>query len=459
MGLSRRAGLFLLIALFPLVPGDAHIELVTVPKSSSVQLTIYNSADLTMVRESRELTFKKGLNTLQFSWAGTLIDPTSLRLTFLNHKGDLTLTDTSFPPGRNEALQWNIESGFSGTARIEINYFTSGITWSADYTAITNSSEQTMNVDGFIRVINNSGEDYPHAEVRLVVGTVNLVENIAELAHGRWRYGDLQAGQREQVRTEFATKVRRADTKKNGHKPEMPAPEATMLNGGSGKEKDIIKEGLSEYFLFTVEGKESIPNGWQKRLRAFSSVDVPLKVIYRASDRATGGSLHKFYEFRNAKEPDQDAKTSLGVSPLPDGTVHIFTEDAQNNLSYQAGVYMKYVATGDKVKLDAGHTREVVLRSFIRDFKRSNFVTDTRYTKDHYVKEWVDEYFYEHEIENTLSRPVAVELERTFPGNFEPGKISFKYEKVDASTIRFFPNVAAREKQNVAYSIRIIHKN
>ncbi len=182
--------LYLLAGLglyLPLRGLGASIELVTVPKSQAVQLTIYNSADITMVKESRELTFKPGLNTIQFSWAGTLIDPTSLRLTFLNNKDKLTLRDTSFPPGRNDALQWNIDSELSGSARVEINYFTSGITWNADYTAITNPKENAMNIDGFIRVINNSGEDYPNAEVRLVVGTVNLVEDIAGLAQGKWR--------------------------------------------------------------------------------------------------------------------------------------------------------------------------------------------------------------------------------------------------------------------------------
>ena len=40
-----------------------------------MQLTIYNSADLTLVRESRALTLKQGINKLQFSWVNTLIDP------------------------------------------------------------------------------------------------------------------------------------------------------------------------------------------------------------------------------------------------------------------------------------------------------------------------------------------------------------------------------------------------
>lgn len=437
---------------------QATIELVTVPKSQAVQLTIYNSADITMVKESRELTFKPGLNTIQFSWAGTLIDPTSLRLTFLTHKDKLTLRDTSFPPGRNDALQWNINSELSGSAKVEINYFTSGITWNADYTVITNPKETAMNIDGFIRVVNNSGEDYPDAEVRLVVGTVNLVEDIAELARGSWRYRDLDEDSRERVRNGFKKRVKKAEAAKmaRDEAAAMPAPGAPVA--GTQRPKEIVKEGLSEYFLFTVEGRESIPNGWQKRLKAFSAKDVEVKVIYRASDRTTGGAVHKFYEFRNTKEKGADPKTSLGVSPLPDGSVHVFTEDTKNNLSYQGGVYMKYVATGDKVKLDVGETREVVLRTFTRDFKRYGFVTDTRYDKTHYVKEWVEEYFYEHELENTLGRTVSVEIERTFPGNFEPGKIPFQYEKVDAATIKFFPELDGREKKKLPYSIKVEHK-
>src|SRR3974390_1635727 len=60
-----------------------NVDLSTVPKRDTVQLTIYNSEDLTLVRETRTVSFKKGVNPLQFSWANTLIDPTSVRLRFL----------------------------------------------------------------------------------------------------------------------------------------------------------------------------------------------------------------------------------------------------------------------------------------------------------------------------------------------------------------------------------------
>ena len=58
----------------------------------------------------------------------------------------------------------------------------SGITWSADYIAVANAAEESLHLDGFVRIHNGSGEEYENAQVRLVVGTINLVEKIARLA-------------------------------------------------------------------------------------------------------------------------------------------------------------------------------------------------------------------------------------------------------------------------------------
>ncbi|MEN6333026.1 MAG: hypothetical protein ABFE01_02130, partial [Phycisphaerales bacterium] len=47
----------------PFAPASA-IELVVLPRRENVQLTIYNAADLTLVRERRNLTLKRGWNWL-----------------------------------------------------------------------------------------------------------------------------------------------------------------------------------------------------------------------------------------------------------------------------------------------------------------------------------------------------------------------------------------------------------
>ena len=171
---------FLLAGLAGEAPAD--VDLVTIPRREATQLTIYNSEDITMVREHRLLTVKPGVNRIQFTWANTLIDPTSIDFRILDHVDRVDLIDTTFPAGRNDALQWNIQSGMAGKIPVEIRYFTSGITWKADYVGIANQDETKLRLTGYVRVFNNSGELYDNAQTRLVVGTINLVEKIAELA-------------------------------------------------------------------------------------------------------------------------------------------------------------------------------------------------------------------------------------------------------------------------------------
>src|SRR5438045_6501820 len=160
----------------------ARINVVTLPGRDTVQLTIYNSADLTLVKETRTLTFRKGMNKLEFSWANTLIDPTSVEFHARTHADSVDVLDVSFPPRVTNTLEWRINSEFAGEVEVEIRYFTSGISWSADYAAEANKAEKLMGLAGYVRVNNNSGEDYENAQIRLVVGVIRLVEDIAQLA-------------------------------------------------------------------------------------------------------------------------------------------------------------------------------------------------------------------------------------------------------------------------------------
>src|SRR5512136_1878757 len=120
----------------------ARINVVTLPGRDSVQLTIYNSADLTLVKETRSLTFRKGLNKLEFSWANTLIDPTSIEFRAVTHAGAVEVLDVSFPARVTNTLEWRINSEVAGEVVCEIRYFTSGINWSADYVAEANKVEK-----------------------------------------------------------------------------------------------------------------------------------------------------------------------------------------------------------------------------------------------------------------------------------------------------------------------------
>ncbi len=92
----------------------AKVDLVTLPNRDTTQLTIYNSADLTLVRDSRSLTLKEGGNKLQFSWENTLIDPTSLAMQPKAFADKITVAELTFPPRVKNLGLWNIESEVDG---------------------------------------------------------------------------------------------------------------------------------------------------------------------------------------------------------------------------------------------------------------------------------------------------------------------------------------------------------
>ena len=110
----KRIAILLLITTMTTVSAHAKVDLVTLPTRDTVQLTIYNSADMTLVRESRALTLKNGENKLQFSWANTLIDPTSLEMLPRANADKIDIADLTYPPRVTNLGLWNIDSGVSG---------------------------------------------------------------------------------------------------------------------------------------------------------------------------------------------------------------------------------------------------------------------------------------------------------------------------------------------------------
>jgi hypothetical protein len=273
----------LLITTTLALPARAdNIDVSTIPGRDTVQLTIYNSEDLTLVRETRHVTFRKGLNPIQFSWANTLIDPTSVEIRFRTHERELDVLDATFPHDRPQLLYWNVQSAFDGDAVVEISYFTSGITWAADYVCVADTGEDRMSFEGFVRITNNSGEDYADAQVRLVVGEINLVEKVAELA---------QRGMiTEAEKDAYFKRARKVRDFAEDARQELATFAGARLAAAEAAPKEIIKEGLSEYFIYTIEGTETVRHTWSKRMRLFESTATARRSTATSSSGCTSSA-------------------------------------------------------------------------------------------------------------------------------------------------------------------------
>ena len=428
-----------------------NVDLSTVPTRDTVQLTIYNSEDLTLVRETRTVTFKKGSNPLQFSWAGTLIDPTSVELKFISRPDELEVLDTTFPHDKPQMLYWNVESEFDGEAKIEISYFTSGITWSADYLCIADINEKNVDLEGFVRVYNRSGEEYEDAQIRLVVGTINLVEKIAQLAGELQRSGSGRQLRRDELRLGA---IRRTLSEKDQDGKTSPR----------SREKQVIKEGLSEYFIYTIEGAETIRNGWSKRMRSFEGQTVPMRIAYRYRPRQYGDQLVRVLVITN------DKASHLGTTPLPDGVVRVLRENGRDGLSYLGEQRVKYIPIGDKIEInlaaDPEVTFELVKRKVFRDeiWLRVNGFNVYRRIEDaagrvevnSTVAGWRDHELFSQRIVNHSRKPIDVEVRREFDGDVE---FRSRLEPVlhDYRTVQFSRTIKPGEKAELHFEIARRH--
>ncbi|MCP4258585.1 MAG: hypothetical protein GY774_13960, partial [Planctomycetes bacterium] len=319
--------------------GWAKVDLVTLPTRDTVQLTIYNSADMTLVRESRALTLKDGENKLQFSWVNTLIDPTSLEMLPKANADKIDIADLTYPPRVRNLGLWNIESGVSGKVPVEISYLTSGLSWRAFYMGTLTEDEETMRLQGYVRVTNNSGEDYENAQTRLIVGKVHILDEIAELARRQYPYGRPGEGIAPSMAPAPRSRGRMMEDRKAGI--------GFVKEVAAMRPKEIKKEGLSEYFLYTIEGKETIPTGWSKRLLSFDVDEVPVVNLYKYEEERYGTSVVRFLSFKNDKEHE------LGETPIPGGMLKVYRNAGdEGHLSYTGQSSFKYIPVDEDVELN-----------------------------------------------------------------------------------------------------------
>ena len=428
----------------PFAPASA-IELVILPRRENVQITIYNSADLTLVREKRNITLKKGWNWLQFMWANTLIDPTSLSLEPLEQKDKIDIQQLVFPARLRELGRWLIHSQISGQVPFEITYFTSGLSWRAFYMGTLSHDEKSMQMKGYVRVTNNSGEDYEDARTRLIVGQVHILDQIAKLARRQYPYGSpIQLFDKEGGVGGFF-----GDDIKLGITDELTLFEdksQRLINGL--KPKEIIKEGLSEYFLYSIEGTETIPNDWGKRLLSFEADDIEIQSLYKYDEQRWSNQTIRFVKFTNDKDHH------LGETPIPDGNIKIYGRaDSEGHLSYVGGANVKYIPVNEEVELNLGPARLVWVEPKLMNFQTENFMFDPNDN----ITGWDELRTWRIEITNTRTLPVEIEITRDFGTTFWTLQSELPYEKYDITRARFNLTIEPRTKSSFEYTVRTYH--
>jgi hypothetical protein len=349
----------------------------------------------------------------------------------------------TYPPRVKNLGLWNIESGVSGKVPVEITYLTSGLSWRAFYMGTLTEDEKTMRLQGYVRVTNNSGEDYENAQTRLIVGKVHILDQIAALARRQYPYG--RPG--EVIKKYRTTRSGRIAKKEITRFPTLELEALAVRE----MPKEIKKEGLSEYFLYTIEGTETIPTGWSKRLISFDVDEVPVVNLYKFEQERYGNSVVRFLSFKNDEEHE------LGETPIPGGLLKVYrSADEKGHLSYTGQSSFKYIPVDEDVELNLGAVGDVVVEPTLMDFETKNY----RFDRKRNISGWDEVRKFKIEVRNTRDIPAKVEIKRNFPTQYwkllKSGDFG-EFENVDLDTVKFTLVLESRSAKKFEYVLTTYH--
>jgi hypothetical protein len=217
------------------------------------------------------------------------------------------------------------------------------------------------------------------------------------------------------------------------------------VTAAPAKPKEIKKEGLSEYFLYTIEGTETIPTGWSKRLISFDVEDVPVVNLYKYEGERYGQNVVRFLSFKNDKEH------KLGETPIPGGMLKVYrSADEKGHLSYTGQSSFKYIPVDEDVELNLGAVANVVVEPMLMEYKTANY----RFDRNRNISGWDEITRSKIEVKNTRDIPVKVEIQRNFDSPSwmlkESGDFD-KFEKVDLDTVKFTLELKPRSVRQFSY--------
>lgn len=155
----------LLFILLSSGPAAARTSLVALPLRQDTAVKL-SSRGFTLVQEKRTLTFKKGVNNIDFSWQNVMIDPDSILFAPLGQTDGIRVLSVSYPPGES-ALIWDVYSPDDRQEEVMISYLLAHIDGITTYHAVADPDESFIHLKSYMVLRNFSGETFDRAAVSI----------------------------------------------------------------------------------------------------------------------------------------------------------------------------------------------------------------------------------------------------------------------------------------------------
>jgi hypothetical protein len=326
------------------------------------------------------------------------------------------LTFPELPEGliTRPTLVWHLLAEQGGSHDVEVTYLTGGINWQADYVLLLSADEESLDLDGWITLSNNSGATFVDAQLKLIAG-------------------DLQ---------------RVAEMRVSG---DMAYPEMEEAMGAA----PVEEREFFEYHLYEIPRPVTVGDNETKQIEFVSAISVPaLKFfVYDGLQCYTNYWYCQFYGYANtdpsygiASNPKVmimvEFDTELVEADLPRGRVRLYQEDIDGAALLVGEDTIDHTPQGEIVRLYVGDAFDIVGERIQTDFRRPT---------DHRLEET-----FEITIRNHKDEPVEVRIvEHMF--RWSEWRIltsTHDYDELDSSTIEFTVTVPANGEVTVTYTVR-----
>lgn len=334
----------------------------------------------------------------------------------LRPEGELTLEKMPAGLHPRPVLQWMLDSTRDGSQDVEISYMTDGIGWKANYVALYNDEDSTVDLAGWVTLDNKSGATYEDAKLTLMAGDVRRVQP---------------------------------------PQPDMRKLRMMAMEMAAAPEPQFQEKSFFEYHVYTLNRTTTIRDNERKQMSLLNAEKAPAKkeLIYDPRGPwfrnwwfpgrvgygpgegidTQSGKLNIVIELENSE------KNNMGM-PLPKGTVRVYQRDEDGAQQFIGEDEIDHTPRDERIRLYIGDAFDVV-----GEFKRMDFRVTGRSS--------VEESF-EVTIRNHKDKAVNAKFVDHVWGEWAVKNNSHSFNKVDARTIEFPLSVDANGEVKVTYTIR-----
>ena len=430
-----------------------------------VGLTVYND-NFGVIRETRNMSFEKGANTVKCTDVASAIDPTSVNFKCLSSPGAVSILEQNYEydlVNSNSLLKRYIDKNvtvllkgsgadtgreLSGTLLASLGTDLILKSHTDDIEIISRNSVEEISLkelpDDLVTkptlVWLASAEEKADylCQITYTTGQINWHADYSALLNADetkidfsgWVTIDNKSGAtyKDAAIKLIAGDVRRVTEPKPIYREKMVALGVRAAKGG------FEEKAFAEYHLYTLGRKSTINNNQVKQIEFITpALEVPTKKLYIYERSKINDKIQIKLEFENIEQ------NQLGIA-LPKGKVRVFKKDpADDNLEFIGEDTIDHTPRKEKLSLYIGNAFDIVPEHTILDSKRSRRMS----RETHKI-----------ELRNRKDEPVTVFVDEIFPAwvNWTIDKKTHDYEKRDARTARFEVKIPADSTDTIEYT-------